>query len=416
MKLGLYLAAAFFGLQAMPSLAQSFAAPPPQSTAPPPQTAPPPTNSPPVMSESPPMNSVPVISSMPVVPPPALPTFAGVPIKKIHPIVEQRHQALTLLYREALEVLKQDPGAADIPECPGGDPAPGEICMRTKKKADKASTTQKSGDAKKQEDKKAAALAAIKKDVPVPEADKIVPAPVEARKVAILFGNNAYTDQVPPLETPIADVQEIGKILHDRFGYDVRIVRDAKKADMVTALNQIGYETKFGDSVMVAYAGHGYLMDSTKMGYWIPVDGTAKSPANWVSNSDITKFLKNIPAKQIILISDSCYSGTLTKEEKITSATKIDDREEVLTRRSVLTMSSGGDEPVTDEGKDGHSIFAWSMINALKSLNATTPGAQIFQKVKKEVLKEYPQEPQYGAVLSAGHKVGGDYFFEAPKK
>ena len=356
------------------------------------------------------------VSSLPVVPPPALPTLAGVSsVKKIHPIVEQRHQALTMLYREALEVLKQDPAAADIPECPGDNPAPGEICIRTTKKADKTAATQKNGDAKKQEDKKTAALAA-NKGVPVPETDKIVPAPVEARKVAILFGNNAYSNKIPALETPIGDVQEIGKILHDRFGYEVRIVRDAKKADMVTALNQIGSETKFGDSVIIAYAGHGYLMESTKMGYWIPVDGTTKSPANWVSNSDISRFLKNIPAKQIILISDSCYSGTLTKEEKITAATKTDDREAVLTRRSVLTMSSGGDEPVSDEGKEGHSIFAWSMIGALKSLGPVTPGAQLFQKVKKEVLKEYPQEPQYGAVLSAGHKVGGDYFFEAPAK
>lgn len=403
MKLTLYFATLFFGLQAIPSLAQSTVPQSPNYQ---------------VMPETPSV-SLPVNAPIPAIPPPAvLPNFTGkvATVTKIYPIVEQRHQALTMLYREALDVLRQDPAAADIPECPGGSPASGEICIRTAKKSDKATSEQKSGDSKKEADKKIAALEAARKGVPVPETDKIVPPPVEARKVAILFGNNAYSDKIPPLETPIGDVQEIGKVLHDRFGYEVRIVKDAKKADMVTALNQIGSETKFGDSVMIAYAGHGYLMESTKMGYWIPVDGTTKSPANWVSNSDISKFLKNIPAKQIILISDSCYSGTLTKEEKITAATKTDDREAVLTRRSVLTMSSGGDEPVSDEGKEGHSIFAWSMIGALKTLGPVTPGAQLFQKVKKEVLKEYPQEPQYGAVLSAGHKVGGDYFFEAPAK
>ena len=79
-------------------------------------------------------------------------------------------------------------------------------------------------------------------------------------------------------------------------------------------------------------------------------------------------------------------------------------------------MSSGGEEPVSDEGKEGHSIFAWSLINALKSTGPSTPGAQLFQGVKKEVVKDYSQEPQYGAVLSAGHMEGGEYLFETPAK
>jgi hypothetical protein len=31
------------------------------------------------------------------------------------------------------------------------------------------------------------------------------------------------------------------------------------------------------------------------------------------------------------------------------------------------------------------------------------------------VSKEYPQQPQYGAVVSAGHVDGGDFLFQAPK-
>ena len=194
----------------------------------------------------------------------------------------------------------------------------------------------------------------------------------------------------------------------------MRIVQDAKKGDVVAALSRIGVEAKSGDSVLVVYAGHGYLMDDTKMGYWIPVDGSTKSPANWVSNSDISRYLKNIPAKQVILISDSCFSGSLTREEKLSAATKDVERERILNKRSVLAMSAGGEEPVSDEGKEGHSIFAWALINALNTSGSSAPGVQLFQGVKKEVTKDYEQEPQYGAVLSAGHMDGGEYLFETP--
>jgi len=354
----------------------------------------------------------PAMAQMPMRPPPFM---GGVPgMAQMQSIVMQRHQARTLLYREALEELKKNPAAADVKECPAGDPAPEEVCIRVLKKADSTPSAQPVAVSKQ----KSAALLTAEKipavSVSVPGGEKIPPPPVVTRKLAVLFGNNAYPNPIPPLETPIFDVQDIGRILQERFGYEVRIVRDAKKSDVVSALNQIGSETRPGDSVLVVYAGHGYLMDDTKMGYWIPVDGSVKSPANWVSNSDISKFLKNIPAKQVILISDSCFSGSLTREEKVSVSSKSVDRDRILSKRSVLAMSSGGEEPVSDEGKEGHSIFAWALINALKSTGLLTPGVQIFQGVKNDVVKDYPQEPQYGAVLSAGHMEGGEYLFEAP--
>lgn len=331
------------------------------------------------------------LAQMPMRPPAFV---GGVPgMAQMQSISMQRHQARTLLYREALEELKKNPAAADVSECKSTEPVKGEVCIRAAQAADNK---------------------VIAVTPPAPE--KLAPPAVVNRKLAVLFGNNAYPDPIPALETPIFDVQGIGGILRERFGYDVKIVQDAKKLDVVTALNKLASETKHGDSVLVFYAGHGYLMDDTKMGYWIPVDGSTKSPANWVSNTDISKFLKNIPAKQVILISDSCFSGSLTREEKMTALSTQVDWNKVMGKRSVLAMSSGGEEPVSDEGKEGHSIFAWALINALNVSGSSTPGVLLFQGVKKDVIKDYEQEPQYGAVLSAGHMDGGEYLFETPIK
>jgi uncharacterized caspase-like protein len=231
------------------------------------------------------------------------------------------------------------------------------------------------------------------------------------RRLAVLVGNNSYAAPIPPLETPIADVSQIAAVLQSRFGFETRIVKDAGKAKIIEALNQVAAEAKADDSVLLFYAGHGYLLDDVNMGYWIPVDASVKTAQGWISNSDISKLLAAIPARQLMLVSDSCYSGSLTKEQKVTRGGELKP-EEILRRRSVLVLSSGADEPVSDEGKEGHSIFAWNLIKTLQATGGLAPGAQVWSAVRSGVTKEYPQQPQYGAVVSAGHTEGGDFLFQ----
>jgi hypothetical protein len=218
---------------------------------------------------------------------------------------------------------------------------------------------------------------------------------------------------IPALETPIADITQIAAVLRSRFGYETRLVKDAGKAQIIDALNALAADTRPDDSVLLFYAGHGYLLDDVKMGYWIPVDASVKTAKGWISNSDISRLLAAIPSRQLMLISDSCYSGTLTSERKVTQGRDLPP-EQILQQRSVLVLSSGADEPVSDEGKEGHSIFAWNLIKTLQSAGGLTPGAQVWSKVSKGVTAEYPQQPQYGAVVSAGHTEGGDFLFRTP--
>lgn len=312
------------------------------------------------------------------------PAFAGgVPgLAQSRAVFMQRHQARTLLYREALEELRKNPAAADLPACAAGIGGP---CLTP-----------------------AATLAAPA--AAVPPAPTIA-APAVGRRIALLVGNNDYKTPIPPLETPIADISKIAGILQSRFGYDVRMVRNAGQKETIDALNHIAADTAPEDSVLLFYAGHGYLMEDIGMGFWIPTDASVKTAKGWISNQDIAKLLTAIKARQLILISDSCYSGTLTKEDKVSLEASAKP-EDILQRRSVVVLSSGGDEPVSDEGKDGHSIFAYTLIKTLESTGNLTAGAKVWKTVHGGVSKEYPQEPQYGAVVSAGHVAGGDYLFQ----
>lgn len=288
----------------------------------------------------------------------------------------QRHQARTLLYREALDELRKNPEVTDIPDCNEG--------------LQRYST---SG------------------CIPLVRGEWALEGEDTGRRVALLIGINSYADPIPPLETPLHDVEVLGGLLKEKFGYEVEIVANGGKKAITEALANLAETTTEKDSVLVMYAGHGYLMDDTGMGYWIPIDASVKTAVNWISNADIAKFLNAIPAHQLILVSDSCFSGSLTKEYRFSSAFKL-ERGGLARMRAVLAFSSGGEEPVSDEGKEGHSIFAWSLIDALRGLKQAVSGFEIFSLVKSNVMKEYPQEPQYGAVVSARHSVGSDYVLE----
>ena len=307
---------------------------------------------------------------------------AGASREGLQAVVGLRHELKTEALKPALSVLENNPAAADLPPCGGS----AVLCMPEGVQP----------------------LSVM----PPPLMPTVSFLPQIQRKVALVVGVNKYADpNIPSLETALPDAQAVGQQMKDSLGYEVRVVPDASRADIITSLNKLAREVGPNDSVTVYYAGHGYLNEKTGNGYWIPGDAKASSPDNWISNNDIAKLLANIPAKQLMLVSDSCYSGSLTKQQWV-GAGQVDPKA-ILAKRSVTVMSSGGEEPVSDEGKDGHSIFAYNFINAVKSVKQVEPAGKMFETIKTEVTKEFPQQPQYGGSVSAGHNTGGDYLFEA---
>jgi hypothetical protein len=188
------------------------------------------------------------------------------------------------------------------------------------------------------------------------------------------------------------------------------VITNASKQAVVTALNRLALELGPRDSVVVYYAGHGELVESSKQGYWQLADSDAKKPETWLSNADIARLVGQIGASQVAVISDSCYSGALAGGERIRATPGTVDPGQVLARRSVVVMSSGGNEPVFDEGKQGHSPFAWNLMSQLGNVSNWQLGGNVFERVRFAVARELPQRPQYGA--AAGHQSGGDYLFE----
>ncbi|MEO8655955.1 MAG: caspase family protein, partial [Ramlibacter sp.] len=295
------------------------------------------------------------------------------------------------LFAEAIYKLELDPGLADVPPCISAAEASTGLCRITAEQLDTGPKAQ-----------------------PPQQAPRAVKAalPQIQRKIAVLFGINDYADRkIPKLENAVPDVEAVSKLFTEKLGYEVQVVRNPKKADIIRTLNELSTQVGPADSVLVYYAGHGLSLEKNGAGYWIPSDGPVSDPSRWISNSDISKVLAGIRSRQMVVISDSCYSGAFAREGMGSVGHDV-TAEEVLTKRSVVVLSSGGDEPVADEGKEGHSIFAWNLMKAVDSVQNWRPGSTVFSEIQVGVKKEFPQTPHYGSVTAAGHQPGGDYLFE----
>jgi len=193
---------------------------------------------------------------------------------------------------------------------------------------------------------------------------------------ALVIGITQYREW-PRLRTAVNDVKGLKRILVQRYGFaDERTIlltdEEATRGKILNDLRKLASSLKNDDNLLVYFAGHGQFDDLTGDGYWIPVEGKQEDPASWVAHSSIKSILcsEKVRAKNIIVVADSCYSGTLLRGGR--SLLSLEDRNyqgklaDLASKRSRQVITSGGLEPVVDGGRDGHSLFAYYFIKALE--------------------------------------------------
>ena len=166
------------------------------------------------------------------------------------------------------------------------------------------------------------------------------------------------------------------------------------------------------DNLLIYYAGHGVLDERTQRGFWLPVDATPDYNSNWYSTADITDILKAIQAKHVMVVADSCYSGSLTRTRGVTLVERgyPDYLAKLAEKRTRVALTSGGEEPVKDGGGGKHSVFAKAFLDVLRENRGVLDGTDLFSKVRRMVSWNARQTPEYAPILEAVHD-GGDFLF-----
>ena len=225
---------------------------------------------------------------------------------------------------------------------------------------------------------------------------------------ALIIGINKYKNW-PRLRTAVKDATALRDTLVAKYGFSrkdtiLRTDNTATRIQIERDLRYLAKSMKPEDNLFIYYAGHGQLDDLTGDGYWVPVEGALKNPSTWVANSYLKAILSSerVQAKNIVVIADSCYSGSLLRGGP--SLMSLEDRRyaEKLASRAALrsrqVISSGGVEPVADGGADGHSLFAYYLIGALRNNQREVVDLEnlFHTKVWKPVTEIGNQRPNVG--------------------
>jgi Caspase domain/Sel1 repeat len=247
-----------------------------------------------------------------------------------------------------------------------------------------------------------------------------VPRAVLGNYHALVIGNNKYT-KFSPLRTAVSDADAVAKILRERYGFKVRLLRDATRLQILSALNELREGLTEKDNLLIYYAGHGDLDQKNQRGYWLPVDAEPGNTANWISNVDVSDLLNLMAVKHLLVVADSCYAATLTRSavgrlEPTMTQAELDRALQTLAgKRARMVMTSGGVEPVLDGTGGPHSVFAQVFLEILEGNDGVMRGSDLFRHLQLRVHAlaqrwAVPQVPEYAPIKYAGHE-GGDFFF-----
>ena len=236
---------------------------------------------------------------------------------------------------------------------------------------------------------------------------------------ALIIGNSSYRE-FPPLETPAKDAQAIATVLERKYGFKTQVLIDADRYAILETLNTYRERLTEQDNFLLYYAGHGTLDEQNDRGHWLPVDASPNNPANWISNVTITDYINTMSAKHVMVIADSCYSGTLTRgvrpslEGGKSEELEIEFYKKLAKITSRTALTSGGTQPVMDGGGGAHSIFANSLLESLNSNDGVLQGPDLYFEVRQRVsssgFNEIGQVPAFDVIQNTGD-LGAPFFF-----
>ncbi|NUN09592.1 MAG: caspase family protein [Ignavibacteriaceae bacterium] len=233
---------------------------------------------------------------------------------------------------------------------------------------------------------------------------------------ALIIGIDKYKGTWAPLRNAVNDAKAVESLIKSEYKFDEIISmydEDASRKNIIEKMELLSTTITKDDNLLIFYSGHGEYKQTLSKGFWVPADATTKSVAEYISNSDLQDFLAAIPSKHTLLVADACFSGDIFRGRTEEIPFEDSDKyfKEVHKRVSRAALTSGGNEPVTDGGRDGHSVFTYYFLKALKENQKKymTTG-QVFNELSVPVANNSEQTPIYMPISKTGDE-GGQFIF-----
>ncbi len=239
---------------------------------------------------------------------------------------------------------------------------------------------------------------------------------------AVVVGIDDYA-KWPKLRYAARDAQAIGQDLVERFGFKSERVFTLKNGEATrSAILDLFHDKLAGgvgknDRIFVFFAGHGatrHLSSGRDLGYIVPADSDpAQFATDAIPMTEIQNIAESFDAKHVLFVMDACYSGLGLTRGGGSGAFLRDNARRI--GRQMLT-AGGTDQMVADGGPNGHSVFTWTLLQALAGkadLNGDglITATELAAYVAPAVSAVSRQTPAFGSLPGSE---GGDFVFELP--
>ena len=238
---------------------------------------------------------------------------------------------------------------------------------------------------------------------------------IKGRKSWFLgIGINDY-QKFSNLNNAVKDVKDLQNLLLDKYDLEpdcttLLINEAATRENIIDQLDRLVDEIKTEDKLIIYFSGHGQLDKKIGRGYWIPHDAKKTGTASYIRNSTVRDYIKDIKSLHTLLISDSCFSGTLFVRGARRSTYALG---ELATLPSRWALCSGRhDEEVFDGPPGKNSPFAACILKILgRNQKKTFNVAKLVDRVLEQTRANYTQLPEGKPLFGVGDE-GGQYIFQ----
>lgn len=254
-----------------------------------------------------------------------------------------------------------------------------------------------------------------------PAPEKIAVSTGYGNSWAVVIGIDDYA-KWPKLQYAVRDAQGVRETLVEKFGFAPERVFTLKNGEATRTGILAAFHNKLAgggiqknDRIFVFFAGHGAtrkLSSGRDLGYIVPVDSDPNQVAtDAIPMTEIQNIAESLTAKHVLFVMDACYSGLGLTRGAGSNAFLRDNAKRI--GRQMLT-AGGTDQLVADGGPNGHSVFTWTLLQALAGkadLNGDSliTATELAAYVAPAVAGVSNQTPAFGSLPGSE---GGDFVFE----
>jgi len=204
---------------------------------------------------------------------------------------------------------------------------------------------------------------------------------------AVVIGIENYRQKLPKADFSIHDAQTVAEYLTKVLGYPEENVvtllnEHATNVDLVKYFEKwLPNNVETGGMVFVFYSGHGAPNPKTSDAYLVPYDGDPSFiDETGYSLKRMYTALGKLPAKEVIVALDSCFSGAGGRSVIAKGSRPLVMNLQgnvVLPKNMMLLSASSGDQTSSTYDEKGHGLFTYFMLKGIKNEDVTRPDGSL---------------------------------------